>query len=70
MPQIEMDQVKLMQELTIEVKLVRAREMRVRLWLAARLIKLACWITGMGLIMHDDDGQHGFGEEEVDDDGL
>lgn len=53
---VEIDQVKLMQEMTLEVKLIRAREMRARLWIAARLIWLACWVTGMGLRIHDQEG--------------
>ena len=55
MPSAKIDQVKLMQELTLEVTFVRTREMRIRLWIAVRLIHLACFITGMGLeIKHEE----------------
>ena len=51
----ELDQVKLMRNLTIRVRLIRTREMRVRLWIAVQLIRLATWVTGMGLeIEHEE----------------
>ena len=58
----EIDQVKLMQELTLVVTFKRTREMRARLASAAWLIKLAAWVCGMGVEV-----EHELQEEEQDD---
>jgi hypothetical protein len=50
---IEIDQVELMQQMTLVVKMTRTREMRIRLWIATRLIILAAWVTGMGIEFED-----------------
>lgn len=55
----ELDAVKLMQQMTIKVKVVREREMRFRIWLATRFILLAGWVTGMGVEIKDLEDQDG-----------
>lgn len=50
---ITLDATKIMRRATITVTLKRAREMRMRLWLAVKLIRLAAWVTGMGIEIVD-----------------
>ena len=54
----ELDAVKLMQQMTIKVKVVREREMRFRIWLATRFILLAGLVTGMGIEIKDMEDQN------------
>lgn len=54
---IEVDGVEAMGKWTLRVKIIRAREMRIRIWIATRLIIMAALITGMGIEFVD-------GEEE------
>lgn len=49
------DEVELMSHITMRVKFIRAREMRIRLQIAVWLIKLASWVTGMGLVFDEDE---------------
>lgn len=51
---IEIDAVDLMSQMTIEVTIKKQREMRIRLWIATRLIILAAFITGMGIEFGDE----------------
>lgn len=39
----------IMKDMTLEVKVYRVRELRIRLWLATRLVLLAAWIAGCGV---------------------
>ena len=50
----EIDMVKVAGQMTIKVTYKRVREMRIRLWMATRLIILAAIITGMGIEFVDD----------------
>ena len=50
----EIDPVKLMRKMTLEVKFVRLREMRFRLWVSTRLIRLGAWVAGMGIEIKDE----------------
>ncbi len=57
---VEIDAVELMGRMTIEVTIIKQKEMRIRLWIAKRLIMLAGLVTGMGIGFVDED-------QEVDD---
>ena len=43
------------ESITIEVKLTRLREFKIRMWIALKLIKLACLITNMSLTLNEVD---------------
>ena len=46
---IDLDLVQTARQMTIHVKIKRKREMKVRIWIAVRLINLAALITNMGI---------------------
>ncbi len=54
---VTLDGVKLLHEIKVELRLYRAREMRLRLWIGLRLIALAALITGMQIIVVDVPGE-------------
>ena len=47
--EFDVDMVGLASEMTIQVTYKRVREMRIRMWIATRLIMLAGLVTGMGI---------------------
>ena len=46
---IDLDMVQTMKNVTVHVTIKREREMKVRLWIARQLFKLAAWVTNMGI---------------------
>jgi hypothetical protein len=44
---IDVDILEAARQITLEVRFTKMREMKVRMWIATRLIILAAWITGM-----------------------
>ena len=48
---IDVDVVKLARRMTlhVNVNIKRKSEFKVRLWIASQLIKLAAWVTNMGI---------------------
>ena len=50
---MEIDSVKLMQRITMTVKLKRHRELKFRLWLATRLLILAAWIGNFNIELEE-----------------
>ena len=42
--------------LNVEIRIINRRWVKFRLWIAARLCVLACWIGGMGLKMDESVG--------------
>ena len=57
--EMEIDMAKMTSKMTLKVTYKRVREMRIRLWMATRLIILAAIIAGMGIEFEQD--------QEVDD---
>ena len=49
----DLDMVNLMKNCTLKVTIHREREMKIRVWIAMQLIKLATLITGMGIEFDD-----------------
>jgi hypothetical protein len=50
----ELDAKQLANELTITVEIKRHKEWTLRLWVAAKLIKLAAWIAWVGVEINND----------------
>lgn len=50
----EIDVVEVAGQMTIHVTYKRVREMRIRMWIATRLVLLAALVTGMGIEFEDD----------------
>ena len=46
---VSVDAVKLAHQIVVEVEIRRVKEMMWRLWLAKRLLRLACWIGNLSL---------------------
>jgi hypothetical protein len=51
---IDLDMVQTMEKVTLHVTIKREREMKVRIWIAVQLIKLAALVTNMGIEWVDD----------------
>ena len=49
------DMVKLSKAIYMQVHLKHYKEFKIRLWIALRLIKLACWICNFDLKVEEDD---------------
>ena len=49
------DMVKLGKAVHMQVHLKHYKEFKIRLWIALRLIKLACWICNFDLKVEEDD---------------
>lgn len=47
---MDLDAVKLMRHIKLTVTVKREREMKVRIWLAAKLVSLAGWVSGMKIV--------------------
>jgi hypothetical protein len=46
--EINLDALKLMEQVTMEVHLGHARQLDWRMWLCRWLLRLACWVGGFG----------------------
>jgi hypothetical protein len=63
---IKLDAAQLMRKMTIVVTIKKQREMRIRLWIATRLIKLAGLVTGMGIEFKDGEEQQEVNDGQED----
>lgn len=51
---VDIDVVELMKAFTLTVTVKRTKELRVRLWLAAQLMRLAAWVAGMKSVVMEE----------------
>lgn len=50
---LKVDQVELMSHLTMDVKLTRTHEMRLRVWFGRVLMRLAAWVMNCNIKIED-----------------
>ena len=50
MAEVVIDERKVMHQVQMNVKIIHRREVRVRLWLAIQLIRLAGWVSGFDIV--------------------
>lgn len=57
-PELDIDAVKIMKQMTVTVKIKRIRELSVRIWLACKLMKLAGWVANSRIKIEVNEGTH------------